>query len=186
MWTVQRIQSLQTDFMSSAYFCSYYVVVCPYQFSASSKEVFLIAYKGTIFFFNYSVFSIKKWFLWYSCWFLFSWLLVLFCRTTSLILLINRLMGQIYLKDSLDLINKVKPKSVIRPQCSKILAIALFPNRFGLKWKLKQINIVKLIIFYHLCSYLCTQIYNQKGIFYVQIRITQRITPSFKKDNIIV
>ena len=95
-------------------------------------------------------------------------------------------MGQIYLKDSLDLINKVKPKSVIRPQCSKILAIALFPNRFGLKWKLKQINIVKLIIFYHLCSYLCTQIYNQKGIFYVQIRITQRITPSFKKDNILI
>ena len=87
--------------------------------------------------------------------------------------------------DSLDLINKVKPKSV-RPQCSEILAIALFPNRFGLKWKLKQINLVKLIIFYHLCSYLCTQIYNQKGIFYVQIRITQRITPSFKKDNILI
>ena len=88
--------------------------------------------------------------------------------------------------DSLDLINKVKPKSVIRPQCSKILAIALFPNRFGLKRKLKQINIVKLIIVYHLCSYLCTQIYNQKGIFYVQIRITQKITPSFKKDNILI
>ena len=88
--------------------------------------------------------------------------------------------------DSLDLINKVKPQSVIRPQCSKILAIALFPNRFGLKRKLKRINIVKLIIFYHLCSYLCTQIYNQKGIFYVQIRITQKITPSFKKDNILI
>ena len=48
-----------------------------------------------------------------------------------------------------------------------------------LKRKLKRINLVKLIIFYHLCSYLCTLIYNQKGIFYVQIRIT----PSFKKDN---
>ena len=88
--------------------------------------------------------------------------------------------------DSLDLINKVKPKSVIKPQCSKILAIALFPNRFGLKRKLKRINIVKLIIIYHLCSYLCTQNYNQKGIFYVQIRITQKITPSFKKDNILI
>lgn len=44
---------------------------------------------------------------------------------------------------------------------------------------LNQIILVKLIIFYHLCSYLCIQIYNQKGIFYVQIRIT----PSFKKDN---
>lgn len=40
-----------------------------------------------------------------------------------------------------------------------------------LKRKLKRINLVKLIIFYHLCSYLCTQIYNQKGIFYVLIRI---------------
>ena len=44
-----------------------------------------------------------------------------------------------------------------------------------LKRKLKRINLVKLIIFYHLCSYLCTQIYNQKGIFYVLIRIIQRI-----------
>ena len=34
-----------------------------------------------------------------------------------------------------------------------------------LKRKLKRINLVKLIIFYHLWSYLCTQIYNQKGIF---------------------
>ena len=100
MWTVHRIQSLQTDCMSSAYFCSYYVAVCPYQFSASSKEVFLIAYKGTIFFSITVYFLWKKWFLGYSCWFLFSWLLVLFCRTTSLILLINRLMGQIYLKET--------------------------------------------------------------------------------------
>ena len=30
---------------------------------------------------------------------------------------------------------------------------------------LKQINLVKQIIFYYLCSYLCTQIYNQKGNF---------------------
>ena len=29
-----------------------------------------------------------------------------------------------------------------------------------LKRKLKRINHVKQIIFYHLCSYLCTQIYN--------------------------
>ena len=44
-----------------------------------------------------------------------------------------------------------------------------------LKRKLKRINLVKQIIFYHLCSYLCNQIYNQKGIFYVLIRIIQRI-----------
>ena len=36
---------------------------------------------------------------------------------------------------------------------------------FQLKRKLKQINLVKQIIFYYLCSYLCTQIYNQKGNF---------------------
>ena len=34
-----------------------------------------------------------------------------------------------------------------------------------LKRMLKQINLVKQIIFYYLCSYLCTQIYNQKGNF---------------------
>ena len=44
---------------------------------------------------------------------------------------------------------------------------------FQLKRKLKQINLVKQIIFYYLCSYLCTQIYNQKGKFYVLIRIIQ-------------
>ena len=52
---------------------------------------------------------------------------------------------------------------------------------FQLKRKLKQINLVKQIIFYYLCSYLCTQIYNQKGKFYVLIRIIQRIIPSIKK-----
>ena len=42
-------------------------------------------------------------------------------------LCLNQMMAVSY--DGDDIL-QVKPKSVIRPQCSKILAIVLFPNRF--------------------------------------------------------
>lgn len=98
--------------MSSAYFCSYYVAVCPYQFSASSKEVFLIAYKGTIFFQLRCISYEKKIPL--------VFLLIFVCMVVGFVLqnhIIDIVDKPTYGSNlpqgnSLDLINKVKPKSV--------------------------------------------------------------------------
>ena len=56
----------------------------------------------------------------------------------------------------------------MNPTNFPILNYHLLPIK---KQKLKPVILVKQISFYYLCLYLCTQIYNQKGIFYVLIRI---------------
>ena len=52
-----------------------------------------------------------------------------------------------------------------------------------LKRKLKRINLVKQIIFYHLCSYLCTQIYNQKRDILCSNKDNAKDNSLIKKDN---
>ena len=60
----------------------------------------------------------------------------------------------------------------MNPTNFPILNYHLLPIK---KQKVKPVILVKQISIYYLCLYLCTQIYNQKGIFYVLIRIIRII-----------